>query len=182
MANMLRAALRRPIFHNGNRRGRRLALPCAMNPTGNCRVNTVSYSGMWWRKALSPALLALAVSLVLQRPDAAAAAGTNCDALLEKAAKADEIPEIIIDSSTNSLQVRTSQGECVEQLSAPTEPSAAPGPPETALQAPPTAPAPPPAAAPVAEAPQPKPETQEAKEPPAIEPPQPPVQENENKD
>ena len=120
-------------------------------------MNTVSYSGMWWRKALSSAALVLAVSLVLQRPDAAAAAGTNCDALLEKAAKADEIPEIIIDSLTNSIRVRTSQGECVERLSAPTEPSAAPGPPQTALQAPPTAPAPPPAAAPVAEAPRPKP-------------------------
>ncbi len=101
-------------------------------------MNTVSYSGMWWRKVLPPAVLVLAVSLVLQRPDAAAAAGADCDALLEKAAKADEIPEIIIDSSTNSIRVRTSQGECVEQLSAPTGPSAAPGPPETAVQAPQT--------------------------------------------
>ena len=120
-------------------------------------MNTVSYSGMWWRKALPPAVLALAVSLVLQRPDAAAAAGGNCDALLEKAAKADEIPEIVIDSLTNSIRVRTSQGECVEQLSAPTEPSAAPGPPQTALQAPPTAPVTPPAAPPVTEAAEPKP-------------------------
>jgi len=120
-------------------------------------VNTVSYSGMWWRKALPPAVLALAVSLVLQRPDAAAAAGGNCDALLEKAAKADEIPEIVIDSLTNSIRVRTSQGECVEQLSAPAEPSAAPGPPQTALQAPPTAPVTPPAAPPVTEAAAPKP-------------------------
>ena len=102
-------------------------------------MNTVSYSGMWWRKALPPAVLALAVSLVLQRPDAAAAAGGDCDALLEKAAKADEIPEIIIDSLTNSIHVRTSQGECVEQLSAPTAPSAAPGPPQTAVQTPPPA-------------------------------------------
>jgi len=109
---------------------------------------------MWWKKVLPPAVLALAVSLALQRPDTAAAAGTNCDALLEKAAKADEIPEIIIDSSTNSLQVRTSQGECVEQLSAPTAPSAAPGRLETALQAPKPAPVTPPAAPPeVAEAP-----------------------------
>ncbi len=113
-----------------------------MNPSGNCRVNTVSYSGIWWRKVLPPAVLALAVSLVLQRPDAAAAPGADCDALLEKAAKADEIPEITIDSSTNSLRVRTSEGECVEQLSAPTEPSAAPGSPETAVQAPEPTPAP----------------------------------------
>lgn len=120
-------------------------------------MNTFSYCGMWWRKALPPAVLALAASLVLQRPDAAAAPGADCDALLEKAAKADEIPEIIIDSSTNSIRVRTSEGECVEQLSAPTDPSAAPGPPESALQAPQAAPAQPPAAAPVAEAPEPKP-------------------------
>ncbi len=78
------------------------------------------------------------------------APGADCDALLEKAAKADEIPEIIIEASTNSLRVRTSQGECVEQLSAPTAPSAAPGPPQTA-------PAPPLAAPPAAEAPGPKP-------------------------
>ncbi len=128
-----------------------------MNPSGYCRVNTVSYSGMWWRKVLPPAVLVLAVSLVLQRPDAAAAAGADCDALLEKAAKADEIPEIIIDSSTNSLRVRTSQGECVEQLSSPTAPSSAPEPPETAVQAPQTAPVTPPAAPPVAEAAEPKP-------------------------
>ena len=111
-------------------------------------MNTVSYSGMWWRKVLPPAVLVLAVSLVLQRPDAAAAAGADCDALLEKAAKADEIPEIIIEASTNSLRVRTSQGECVEQLSAPTEPSVALGSPQTVPQAPQTAPAPPPAASP----------------------------------
>ncbi len=128
-----------------------------MNPSGNCRVNNVSCSGLWWRKVLPPAVLVLAVSLVLQRPDAVAAPGADCDALLEKAAKADEIPEIIIDSSTNSIRVRTSQGECVEQLSAPTAPPAAPGPPETAVQAPPTAPVTPPAAPPVAEAAGPKP-------------------------
>ena len=156
MANMFRVALRRPIFHNGNCCGRRLALPCTMNPSGNCRVNTVSYSGLWWRKVLPPAVLVVAASLVLQPPDAAAAAGADCDALLEKAAKADEIPEIIIDSSTNSIRVRTSQGECVERLSAPTAPSAAPGPPETAVQAPQTAPVTPPAAPPVAVAPEPK--------------------------
>ncbi len=143
---MLQAALRRPIFHNGNRRGRRLAFPCTMNPSGNCRVNTFSYSGMWWRTVLPPAVLVLAVSLALLRPDAAAASGADCDALLAKAAKANEIPEIIIDSSTNSVRIRTSQGECVEQMSAPTAPSASRGPPETALQAPQTAPAPPPAA------------------------------------
>ncbi len=113
-------------------------------------MNTVSCPDMWWRKLLPPAVLVLAVSLVLQLPDAAAAAGADCDALLEKAAKADEIPEIIIDSSTNSISIRTSQGECVEQLSAPTQPSAAPGPPQTAL-------VPAPAAPPVAEAPEPKP-------------------------
>ncbi len=110
-------------------------------------MNTVSYSGLWWRKVLPPAVLVLAVSLVLQRPDAAAA-GTDCDALLAKAAKADEIPEIIIDSSTNSLQVRTSQGECVEQLSALAAPAAAPGRLKTALQAPQTAPLTRPAAPP----------------------------------
>ena len=121
-------------------------------------MNTVSYSGMWWKKVLPPALLVLAASLALQRPDAAAAAaGTACDALLEKAAKADEIPEIIIDSSTNSLQVRTSQGECVEQLSALAAPAAAPGRLKTALRAPQTAPVTPPAAQTVVEAPRPKP-------------------------
>ncbi len=121
-----------------------------MNPSGNCRVNTVSYSGTWWRKVLPPAILVLAVSLVLQRPDAAAAPGADCDALLAKAAKAKEIPEIVIEASTNSVRIRTSQGECVEQLSAPTEPSVAPGPPQTTLE-------PAPAAPPVAEAPGPKP-------------------------
>ncbi len=120
-------------------------------------MNTVSYSGTWWRKVLPPAVLVLAVSLVLQRPDAAAAAGADCDALLEKAQKADEIPEVVIDSSTNTIRVRTSEGECVEQLSGPTAPSAAPGPPETAVQAPQTAPVTPPAAPPVAEAAEPKP-------------------------
>ena len=138
---MLQAALRRPIFHNGNRRGRRLAFPCTMNPSGNCRVNTFSYSGLWWRTVLPPAVLVLVVSLALLRPDAAAASGADCDALLAKAAKANEIPEIIIDSSTNSVRIRTSEGECVEQVSAPTAPSAARGLPQTA-------PAPPPAASP----------------------------------
>ena len=113
-------------------------------------MNSVSFSGPWWRKVLPPAVLVLAVSVLPQRPDAAAAPGADCDALLEKAAKADEIPEIIIDSATNSIRVRTSQGECVEQLSAPTEPSVTRGPPKTA-------PAPFPAAPPVAEAPEPKP-------------------------
>ena len=119
-------------------------------------MNTVSYSSTWWRKVLPQAVLVLAVSLVLQRPDAAAA-GADCDALLEKAAKADEIPEIVIDSSTNTIRVRTSEGECVEPLSAPTVPSAALGPPETAVQAPQTAPVTPPAAPPVAEVAEPKP-------------------------
>ena len=114
-------------------------------------MNTVSYSGTWWRKVLPRAVLVLAVSLVLQRPDAAAA-GADCDALLEKAQKADEIPEIVIDSATNTIRVRTSEGECVEQLPSPTAPSAAPGPPETAVRAPQTAPLTPPAAPPVAEA------------------------------
>ncbi len=125
-------------------------------------MNTVSYSGLWWRKVLPPAALVLAVSLVLQRPDAAAAAGADCDALLEKAAKADEIPEIIIDASTNSIRVRTSQGECVEQLTtskAPpprTAPGATPAPPvggRTAREAPEAAPEPVPAAPTMTEVP-----------------------------
>lgn len=120
-------------------------------------MNTVSYSGFLWRNVLPPAVLVLAAGLVLHPPDAAAAAGAGCDALLEKAAKADEIPEIVIDSSTNSVRMRTSEGECVEQLPAPTKPSAAPGPPQMGVQAPLTAPLTPPAAPPVAEAPEPKP-------------------------
>ncbi len=128
-----------------------------MNPSGNCRVNTVSYSGMWWRKVLPPAVLVLAVSVLPQRPDAAAAPVADCDALLEKAAKADEIPEITIDSATNSIRVRTSEGECFEQVSAPTARPGTPEAPQTAREAPQTAPAPPAAAPSVTEAAKPAP-------------------------
>ncbi len=99
----------------------------------------------------------LAVSVLPQRHHAAAAPEADCDTLLEKAAKADEIPEVTIDSATNSVRIRTSEGECVEQLSVSTAPPAAPGPPETAREAPRTAPTPLRAAPSVTEAPEPEP-------------------------
>ncbi len=128
-----------------------------MNPSGNCRVNKFSFSSMWWRTVLPPAVFVLAVSVLPQRHHAAAAPETDCETLLEKAAKADEIPEVTIDSATNSVRIRTSEGECVERLSASTAPPAAPGPPEPARAAPRTAPTPLRAAPSVTEVPEPAP-------------------------